>query len=189
MFAGIDVASGRHVLAPLEGMGLPLGRPIGIDDDAGGYRMMLEAPRPPPALVVMEATDHYCKNIYATLVAAGHDVMLLNPIIARLLQQAQMERTKTDSIDAEALARFAFEKRPAASYIHDAAAEALRELVRHCDRLQRDFDDLVLRRLADLESPEFTHYVKGMHMMLATALLTKYPTAAAFARTPPRRLA
>ncbi len=191
MFAGIDVASERHVLARLDGTGQPLGRPIGIDEDAGGYRMLLEALGPPPALVVMEATGHYWKNLFATLVAAGHDVVLLNPIVARRFQQAQLERTKTDAIDAVALARFAFEKRPAPSYIHDAAAESLRELVRHRDRLQQDFESRVLQlhRLVDFGFPEFTRYVKGMHTMLATALLSECPTAATFARTPPRRLA
>lgn len=191
MFAGIDVASERHVLARLGGTGQPLGRPIGIDEDAGGYRMLLEALGPPPALVVMEATGHYWKNLYATLVAAGHDVVLLNPIVARRFQQARLERTKTDAIDAAALARFAFEKRPAPSYILDAASEALRERVRHRDRLQQDFEDRVLQlhRLVDLRFREFTRYVKGMHTMLATALLSECPTAAAFARTPPRRLA
>ncbi|MGR3272775.1 IS110 family transposase [Thalassococcus profundi] len=191
MFAGIDVASERHVLARLDGTGQPLGRPIGIDEDAGGYRMLLEALGPPPALVVMEATGHYWKNLFASLVAAGHDVVLLNPIVARRFQQAQLERTKTDAIDAAALARFAFEKRPTPSYIHDDAAESLRELVRHRDRLQQDFEDRVLQlhRLVDLGFPEFTRYVKGMHTMLATALLAECPTAAAFARTPPRRLA
>lgn len=191
MFAGIDVASERHVLARLDGTGQPLGRPIGIDEDAGGYRMLLEALGPPPALAVMEATGHYWKNLYATLVAAGHDVVLLNPIVARRFQQAQLERTKTDAIDAAALARFAFEKRPAPSYIPDAASESLRELVRHRDRLQQDFEDRVLQlhRLVDLGFPEFTRYVKGMHTMLATTLLSECPTAAAFARTPPRRLA
>lgn len=191
MFAGIDVASERHVLARLDETGQPLGRPIAVDEDAGGYRRMLEVLGPPPALVVMEATGHYWKNLYATLVAAGHDVVLLNPIVARRFQQAQSERTKTDAVDAAALARFAFEKRPAPSYIHDAAAEAFRELVRHRDRLQQDFEDRVLQlhRLVDLGFPEFTRYVKGMHPMLATAPLSECPTAAAFAHTPPRRLA
>ncbi|MFN4050376.1 MAG: transposase, partial [Acinetobacter pittii] len=67
----------------------------------------------------------------------------------------------------------------------------MRELVRHRDRLQQDFEDRVLQlhRLVDLGFPEFTRYVKRMHTMLATALLSECPTAAAFARTPPRRLA
>lgn len=191
MFAGIDVAAERHVLARLDGAGQPLGRPIGFDEDASGYRVVLEALGPPPALVTMEATGHYWKNLYATLAAAGHEVVLLNPIVARRFQQARLERTKTDAIDATALARFAFEKRPAPSYLHDAASEALRELVRHRDRIKQDFEDRIrqLHRLVDLGFPEFTRYVKGMDTMLATTLLSECPTAAAFARTQPSRLA
>jgi len=190
MFAGIDVASERHELARLDGTDSRWAVRSELTRMRAATTMLLEALGPPPALVVMEATFHYWKNLYATLVAAGHDVVLLNPIVARRFQQAQLERTKTDAIDAAALARFAFEKRPAPSYIHDAAAEALRELVRHCDRLQQDFEDRVLQlhRLVDLGFPEFTRYVKSMHAMLATALLSECPTAAAFARTPPRRL-
>ena len=191
MFAGIDVASERHVLARLDGTGQPLGRPIGIDEDAGGYRMLLEALGPPPALVVMEATGHYWKNLFAALTAAGHRVALLNPIVARRFQEAGLERTKTDAIDASALARLAFEKRPAPTELNDASVEDLRELVRHRDRLRGDFDDRVrqLHRLVDLGFPEFTRYVRSLDTMLATALLAAYPTAQAFAKASPRRVA
>jgi transposase len=191
MFAGIDVAAERHMLARLDEEGTPIGRPMAFDEDASGYRTLLEALTPAPALVVMEATGHYWKNLYATLAAAGHDVVLLNPIIARRFQQAQLERTKTDAIDATALARLAFEKRPTPTHLHDAASEALRELVRHRDRLRRDFDDRVrqLHRLIALCFPEFTRYIKGIDTMLACALLAECPTAATFARADPRRLA
>jgi transposase len=162
-----------------------------FSEDAAGYRTMLEALGPPPVLVVMEATGHYWKNLYATLTAAGHDVVLLNPLVARRFQEAQLERTKTDAVDATALARLGYEKRPAPTRLFDEAAEALRELVRHRDRLRQDFDDRVrqLHRLVDLGFPEFTRYVKGMDSMLATALIAECPTAAAFARAQPRRLA
>jgi transposase len=83
MFAGIDVAAERHVLAWVDAAGEPLGRPIAFDEDASGYRTLIEALGTPPALVVIEATGHYWKNLYATLAAAGHDVVLLNPIVAR----------------------------------------------------------------------------------------------------------
>lgn len=191
MFAGIDVAAERHVLARLDDDGAPMGRPTAFTEDAAGYRTMLEALGPPPALVVMEATGHYWKNLYATLAAAGHDVVLLNPLVARRFQEAQLERTKTDAVDAMALARLGFEKRPAPTRLFDEAAEALRELVRHRDRLRQDFDDRVrqLHRLVDLGFPEFTRYVKGLDSMLATALIAECPTAAAFARAQPRRLA
>jgi len=191
MFAGIDVAAERHVLARLDNDGAPMGRPIAFAEEAAGYRTMLEALGPPPSLVVMEATGHYWKNLYATLTAAGHDVVLLNPLVARRFQEAQLERTKTDAVDAAALARLGFEKRPAPTRLFDEAAEALRELVRHRDRLRQDFDDRVrqLHRLVDLGFPEFTRYVKGLDSMLATALIAECPTAAAFARAQPRRLA
>ena len=191
MFAGIDIASERHMLARLDDKGAPIGKPIPITEDRAGYDALLKALGPPPVLVAMEATGHYWKNIFAVLAAAGHEVALLNPFVARRFQDASLERTKTDAIDAQGLARLAFEKRPEPTNLHGEVAEALRELVRHRDRLRQDFDDRVrqLHRLVDLGFPEFTRYVRGLDSMLATCLLAAYPTAQAFARATPRRLA
>ena len=191
MFAGIDIASESHVLARIDAEGKAIGRPIAIAEDQAGYARLLEALGPPPALVVLEATGHYWKNLFAVLSAAGHEVALLNPFTTRRFQDASLERTKTDTIDAEGLARLAFEKRPVPTRLHDEAAESLRELVRHRDRLRQDFDDRVrqLHRLVDLGFPEFTRYVRSLDSMLATALIPEYPTAQAFARANPRRLA
>jgi transposase len=191
MFAGIDVASETHTLARLDGAGAPIGRPIPITEDRAGYDALLAALGKPPVLIAIEATGHYWKNLFAVLTAAGHEVALVNPLAARRFQQAGLERTKTDAIDAAGLARLAFEKRPAPTRLHDAVAECLRELVRHRDRLRQDFDDRVrqLHRLVDLGFPEFTRYVRTLDSMLATCLLAEYPTAQAFARATPRRLA
>lgn len=191
MFAGIDVASETHTLARLDDAGAPIGRPIPITEDRAGYDALLAALGPPPVLVVLEATGHYWKNLFVVLTAAGHEVALVNPLLARRFQEAGLERTKTDAIDATGLARLAFEKRPAPTRLHDEVAEALRELVRHRDRLRQDFDDRVrqLHRLVDLGFPEFTRYVRTLASQLATCLLAEYPTAQAFARATPRRLA
>ena len=191
MFAGIDIASERHMLARLDTQGTPIGKSIPITEDRAGYDALLKALGPPPVLVAMEATGHYWKNLFAVLVAAGHEVALLNPFVARRFQDSSLERTKTDAIDAHGLARLAFEKRPERTHLHDEVAETLRELVRHRDRLHQDFDDRVrqLHRLVDLGFPEFTRYVRSLDSMLATCLLAAYPTAQAFARTSTRRLA
>lgn len=191
MFAGIDVASETHVLARLDGDGRPIGKPTPFAEDREGYAKLLALLGPEPVLIAMEATGHYWKNLFAALAAAGHRVALLNPIVARRFQEAGLERTKTDAIDASALARLAFEKRPAPTELNDAAVEDLRELVRHRDRLRADFDDRVrqLHRLVDLGFPEFTRYVRSLDTMLATALLAAYPTAQAFAKASPRRVA
>src|SRR5512134_4085249 len=58
MFAGIDIASERHVLARLDAEGKPIGRPIGIAEDQAGYAKLIEALGPPPVLIVLEATGH-----------------------------------------------------------------------------------------------------------------------------------
>jgi transposase len=191
MFAGIDIASERHMLARLDAAGAPIGKPIPITEDREGYEALLRALDPSPVLIAMEATGHYWKNLFAVLAAAGHEVALLSPLLARRFQDSSLERTKTDAIDAAGLARLAFEKRPAPTRLHDDVADSLRELVRHRDRLRQDFDDRVrqLHRLVDLGFPEFTRYVRGLDSMLAACLLAEYPTAHAFARATPRRVA
>ena len=68
------------------------------------------------------------------LTAAGHDVALINPVIARHFQQTRLERTKTDSIGAASLARLAFEQRPEPTLLHAEVTESLRELIREFAR-------------------------------------------------------
>ena len=104
MFAGIDVASERHTLARLDTSGMPIGKPIPIAEDRDGYDTLLKALGPPPVPIVMEATGHYWKNLFAVLTAAGHEVALLSPFVARRFQDSGLERTKTDAIDANGLA-------------------------------------------------------------------------------------
>ena len=86
MFAGIDVASERHMLARLDAQGVPLGKPVPITENREGYDTLLCLLGPPPVLVAMEATGHYWKNLYVALVAAGHSVVLLNPLKTRRFQ-------------------------------------------------------------------------------------------------------
>jgi hypothetical protein len=50
MFAGIDVASQRHVLARLDAQGMALGPPTPITEDQAGYAKLVELLAPPPTL-------------------------------------------------------------------------------------------------------------------------------------------
>jgi transposase len=186
-FVGVDIAAERHVFAILGEDGAVLARPTPFGEDAEGYAKLLQALARGPALVVMEATGHYWKNLFAVLVAADHPVALLNPLRSRRFQDQDLPRTRTDAIDALGLARFAREKRPAPTQLGEAATEELKELVRHRDRLKQDFDDRVrqLHRLVDLGFPEFTRYVRALDSQLATV---SWPTTRALRRSqPPRR--
>jgi transposase len=191
-FVGIDIAAEQHVVAAVEASGTMLIKPTSFTEDAAGYgklRALLGAPT--DTLIVMEATGHYWKNLFAALATDGFTVALLNPLRTRRFGGEDLERTKTDAIDALTLARFAVQKRPAPTRLPDAATEELRELVRLRDRLVQDFGDRLrqLHRLVDLGFPEFTRYVRTLESELATAILRDYPTAQAFQGVSAKRLA
>jgi transposase len=190
-FVGIDVASERHVVAVVDESGRVLLKATSFAEDAEGYAKLLGLLGAPDALVAMEATGHYWKNLFAALVAAGFVVALLNPLRTRRFAGEDLQRTQTDAIDAVGIARFAAQKRPPASRLPDRATEELRELVRFRDRLRQDFGDRVrqLHRLVDLGFPEFTRHVRDLGSELATALLRDYPTASGFHGVPVRRVA
>jgi transposase len=191
-FVGIDVAAERHVVAMVDESDRVLLKATPFTEDAEGYAKLLGLlGAPTDALVAMEATGHYWKNLFAALVAAGFAVALLNPLRTRRFAGEDLQRTQTDAIDAMGIARFAAQKRPAASRLPDRATEELRERVRFRDRLRQDFGDRVrqLHRLVDLGFPEFTRHVRDLGSELATALLGEYPTAAGFQGVAVRRVA
>lgn len=190
-FAGIDIASEKHFVAVVDEASVVLKKAAGFGEDAEGYLKLFELLGAPEGmLVAMEATGHYWKNLFAALTAKGFRVALLNPLRTNRFAAEDMQRTKTDAIDAMGIARFAAQKRPAETRLTDSATEELRELVRLRDRLMQDFGDRVrqLHRVVDLGFPEFTRYVKTLDSHLATAILKKYPTAESFLAVRPRAL-
>ena len=130
-------------------------------------------------------------GIGQVLAAAGHAVALLNPLRTHRFAEVDLDRTKTDAIDALGIARFAAQKRPVTTPVPDALTEELRELVQLRQRLMQDFGDRVrqLHRLVDLGFPEFTRYVKSLDSELASSILHDYPTAEAFHHISVKRLA
>jgi transposase len=182
-FVGVDIGSEHHVVAIVAEDGSVLLAATKCAEDAKGYariRELLGANT--DTLVAMEATGHYWKNLFAMLAAEGFAIALLNPRRTSRFAQEELERTKTDAVDAMNIARFAAQKRPVATRLPDPAADELRELVRHRDRLMQEFGDRTrqLHRLVDLGFPEFTRHVRSLDTELATTILHEYPTAQAF---------
>lgn len=191
-FAGIDIAAETHFVAVVDATSGTVVKPTSFGEDASGYEKLLGLlGAPGDVLVAMEATGHYWQNLFAALTAAGYGVALLNPLRTRRFAGEDLERTKTDAIDALGIARFAAQKRPVVTRLPDSATQELRELVRFRDRLMQDFGDRVrqLHRLVDLGFPEFTRYVRSLDSELASAILHEYPTAEAFLGLPWKRLA
>jgi transposase len=191
-FAGVDIASEIHVVAVVDESDRVLVKASAIAEDANGYDKLFGLlGSSADLLVAMEATGHYWKNLFAALAARGYSVALLNPLRTHRFAGEDLQRTKTDAIDALGIARFAAQKRPPATRLPDPATEELRELVRLRDRLTQDFGDRTrqLHRLVDLGFPEFTRYVRSLDSELASAILHDYPTATAFQGVSTKRLA
>lgn len=191
-YAGIDIASEKHFVAVVDEGGAVIERSTSFAEDAGGYVKLFGVlgPADGVGIVAMEATGHYWKNLFAALASKGYRVALINPLRTNRFASEDMQRTKTDAIDALGIARFAAQKRPDISRVPDSVAEDLRELVRLRDRLMQDFGDRVreLHRVVDLGFPEFTRYVHTLDSELATAILKDYPTAEAFIGVRPKTL-
>jgi transposase len=191
-YIGIDIGAEHHVVAAVDEQEAVLLKPLRIVEDADGYMKLKEAiGAPDDTLVGMEATGHYWQNLFAFLVALGLRVVLINPLRTRRFAEEDLARTKTDAIDALGIARFLRQKRPAPIAVPDEATVELRELVRLRDQLVASVGEYVnrLHRLVDLGFPEFTRFVKDLDGPRATTLLSRFPTARAFASQKPRRLA
>ena len=191
-YAGIDIASETHFVAVVDAAGEVIQKSTSFGEDARGYGKLFEllGPATEMALVAMEATGHYWKNLFAALASNGYQVALLNPLRTNRFAAEDMRRTKTDAIDAMGIARFAAQKRPAVSRLPEAVTEELRELIHLRDRLMQDKQDRVrqLHRAVDLGFPEFTRHVRSLDSELATTILSEYPTAEAFLRVRPKTL-
>jgi transposase len=112
-FAGIDVGSERHMVAMVGEQGEVLCRSSPFGEDASGYAHLFELLGPPEGcLLALEATGPYWRNLFVALLAKGYAVAVLNPLRTRLFAEEELQRTKTDAIDALGIARFAAQKRP-----------------------------------------------------------------------------
>jgi transposase len=209
LVAGIDVGAEVHHVALVDESEAVVTKPTAFEENALGYAKLFAllgragarggedlplataSAAPQSTLVVMEVTGHYWQNLFAALAAKGFAVALVNPLRTHRFAAEELARTKTDRIDCLQIARFGAQKRPAPSYLPEAAVEELRELMRLRERL---VEELVARlnqlhRLVDLGFPEFTRHLKDLNTELAIALLHQYPTAQAFRGISRKRLA
>ncbi len=183
-FVGIDIGSERHVVAVVNEEGTVLQRPVSFGEEAAGYRRLRALlGESVDCLVAMEATGHYWLNIFSSLTANGFAVAVINPLRTRRFADEELERTKTDKVDAIQIARFAAQKRPRTTEPTESFIQELRQLVRLRETTIQHLADRVrhLHHALDLTFPEFTAHVRGLD--------TEHPAAAAFRETSVPKLA
>lgn len=107
-FVGIDVAKDS-----LDVCVLPDRRRWTTTNDRDGVGRLLEAlPAAGACLVVLEATGGYQRTVVAELIAAGHQVAVVNPRQVRDFARGLGRLAKTDRLDAQAIARFGQQVQP-----------------------------------------------------------------------------
>jgi transposase len=115
---GIDVSKAR-----LDVCVMPEGRAFAVTNDQTGIDELLEClGRLRPKLVVLEASGKHERPAAAAIAACGIAVAVVNPRQARDFAKAIGRLAKTDSIDAEVLARFAGAVGPKPSVMPDEEA-------------------------------------------------------------------
>lgn len=117
LFVGVDIAAKTFVAAWTR-VTADVSRATTFEQTPAGFttfqeRLQADGTAPSATLVVMEATGSYWVALAVTLHQAGFGVSVVNP--AQIAQYARSlpRRGKTDALDAQLLARFALERRPA----------------------------------------------------------------------------
>jgi len=124
-FVGIDVSS-----QTLDVCRLPAGEVFTENNSGKGIqRLVGRLKKTLPTLVVLEATGGYERSLVLALAEAGVPTAVVNPRQVRDFARARGILAKTDSIDANVLAQFARDLRPAPSEAPSERQLELEELL------------------------------------------------------------
>ena len=153
-YVGIDVAKDSFVVASD-----PAGLRASLPNDPAGRRQLLDDLRGRSvALIVVEATGGYERDLVADLLQAGFQVVVANPRQVRDFARGLGQMAKTDPIDAWVLARFARIVQPQPRPRPAGQEEALSELV-----MRR-------RQLTDLKTQEANRLPHARHALVRKSL-------------------
>ena len=125
VFVGIDVTKTRLDIALR-----PSSQEWSVSHDALGIARVVERLRAlPPSLVVLQATGGLELALTGALVAAGLPVVVTTPRQVRDFAKATGQLTKSDTLDARVVARFAEVVRPEPQALPEATTQELTALL------------------------------------------------------------
>jgi transposase len=157
-YVGIDVAK-----ESLDVCLLADSKRFSISNDSQGFAQLLQTlPTPGTCLVVLEATGGYQRAVVAELVAAGHQVAVVNPRQVRDFARGLGFLAKTDRIDAEVIARFGQQAQPRSLEKSSEIQQELQQLVTR----RRQLIDLRTAESNRLETATTKSVVKSLLSMI-----------------------
>ncbi|MBL8165268.1 MAG: IS110 family transposase [Anaerolineae bacterium] len=183
LYVGIDVHRRTHEVVILDAVGKPHGKSFKIGnthhDLAGLFERIAKSnPEGEVLRFGMEATGHYWLALYSHLNAAGHEVIILNPLRTHAYRARSVRPAKNDRIAARCIAEIIRTEPKSDYYLTDEDQFALRQLT----RLRVELVDMVsdqkrrLLTLLDQAFPEFETFFREKYCKSALAVLQAYPT-------------
>ena len=184
VYVGIDVGRVFHVFSIVDGGGKKLSSGKIQSTKTGLNELSVVMEQYDVALVGMEATGHYWRNLYHSLCKQGYTCSVLNPITTKYYRRMTLGKHKTDALDADCIARYLAAVRPEGNGPSEDAKDQLRSLCRAQASIAEQLTAAVnrLHRLVDLSFPEILRYLPNLKTAKALAILGKYPSAKTLAK-------
>ena len=188
-FVGVDISKYKHDCCILSAADQQIVAKFTFHNDREGFDLFVDSLRsladPRDIRIGFESTAHYALNLELFLEYAHHSFMEVNPaLIAVHKKSTTLRRTKTDSVDCEAIAKWLmtveYKPHPRGFY----HAYSLKSLTRLRDRLvrQRSFYLVKLTDVLDHTFPEFKPFFGDRFSKTALYLLKNYGSAEKMAR-------
>ena len=186
IIVAVDVAKDKHDCFITNSDGEVLFEPFVIRNDQDGFDDLYQkicsvADSPEIVKVGLEATGHYHLNLLGYLLDKGLTTCLINPLQTSLFRKSlSFRKTKTDPVDARAIARLLMSDRTLQPYsLTSYQNEELKSLTRYrADKVsERAKLKSSLARLAAILFPELEKLVPVLHMATVYDLLHEFPGA------------
>ena len=186
VYVGIDVAKDKHDCYIVSSDGEVLAEIFTISNDHDGFSLLFQrlqsvAPDLSNVKVGLEATGHYSYNILGFLLDKGLATFVINPLHTNLFRKStSLRRTKTDRVDARAIAAMMMSDVVLTSYTATSYHnEELKSLTRYrFDKVRKRAKlKQSVSRLVNILFPELEKLVPTLHMQTVYALLSELPGA------------
>lgn len=199
IYVGIDVAKDKHDCCIMDHEESELYPVFTFRNSQEGLQMLFErvqtavsGQEKTSVLVGLEATGHYSYNLLNALSSHGYETCLINPLHTNLYRKGtSLRKTKTDRVDAAAIARMLIHDRSLKRYTGIADyTDELKALTRYrFDRVQdRVRLKISIARLVTILFPELEKHVPDLHMNSVYTLLEEFPGASYIAGASLKRL-
>ena len=181
-YVGIDISKYKHDCFVLSDFGEIVNEGFSFANNAEGFKLLqleLERYGEGNTRIGFEATGNYGINLKLFLEKAGFDYMEINPhLIKKHIQGNTLRRTKTDKLDAKAIAGYILSKeyRPHTTSFYPKFA--LKQLTRFRSSLvaTRTRYLIALTNILDCVFPEFKPFFGNKFSVTALYILAHYPS-------------